>query len=537
MRFGQIAFWSMVCSLGLFLGCKDPLAATATLTYAVNPAVYTVGTAITPNNPTLSTGTATAYSVAPALPAGLVLDGTTGVLTGTPTTVAALATYTVTASTASGKVTANLQITVSAAALAIATQPKDQSIVTGQTAFFSVVATGSGALTYQWTRNGTLIGGATSASYITPASVLGDNGALFAVTVADAFGSSVTSTSATLTVTAQPLGVSSPTGRLVFARSRHTATLLPNGQVLMVGGYTGTALDSAELYDPASFSFTQTGSLGTARFYHTATLLQNGKVLITGGEIANIALNTAELFDPATGTFSPTGTMLLARSSHSATRLPNGKVLIVGGVDNQTYLSSAELYDPATGTFAATGSLTGEARANFSATLLSNGKVLIAGGFHLAELASAELYDPATGTFGATSSMLSARSYHTPISFSNGGVLIVGGAVTATVELYNPTTGLFTAAGVLGTPRNYWHTATLLTTGKVFVAGGIGQGNPPPLLSSAELYNPSLGTFSATGSLTSARQLHTATLLNDGRVLVAGGVGPGGALNSAELYQ
>ena len=143
-----------------------------------------------------------------------------------------------------------------------------------------------------------------------------------------------------------------PAGHLNTARHSHTATLLPNGKVLVTGGAnTSTILNSAELYDPATGTWSVTGSLNTARIYHTATLLQSGKVLVAGGGVAPSLPNTAEVYDPATGTWSVTGSLAAAHTGHAATLLPNGKVLIVGGTVDFSMLNNAELYDPAIGTW------------------------------------------------------------------------------------------------------------------------------------------------------------------------------------------
>ena len=121
--------------------------------------------------------------------------------------------------------------------------------------------------------------------------------------------------------------------------------------------------------------------MGAFRQSHTATLLLSGKVLVAGGE-NNFPLNSAELYDPATGTWTATGSLATSRSSHTATLLPNGNVLVAGGFTDQNFfpLNSAELYDPNSETWTPTASMNIPARAVHTATLLLNGKVLVAGG-------------------------------------------------------------------------------------------------------------------------------------------------------------
>jgi len=337
-------------------------------------------------------------------------------------------------------------------------------------------------------------------------------------------------------------GTWTATGSLNTGREVHTATLLPNGKVLVAGGFNGIYLASAELYDPGTGTWTATGSLGTARASYTATLLPNGKVLVAGGvDNNNVELASAELYDPASGSWTATGSLNTARAGYTATLLPNGKVLFAGGFDNNVVLASAELYDPATGTWAATGSLN-TARDGHTATLLPNGKVLVAGGTgnSVAALASAELYDSANGTWTTTASLGVARYGHTATLLPNGKVLVAGGfnsIYLASAELYDPGTGTWTATGSLGTARAYY-TATLLPSGKVLVAGGFNIGSSGGVsLANAELYDSASGTWTATGSLGTARSDHRATLLPNGKVLVAGGSNSTSShLTSAELY-
>jgi hypothetical protein len=300
---------------------------------------------------------------------------------------------------------------------------------------------------------------------------------------------------------------------------------------------------------------------------HTATLLSDGRVLIAAG-----GDTSADLYDPKTGKFSRTGSMSGPRTRATATLLSDGRVLIAGGYGASGVLASAELYDPATGVFTATGSMK-DGRSEATATLLSDGRVLIAGGYDglnaaAAEergtqrerplmaiypsgpppphenRASAELYDPGTGKFTATGSMKDGRMNHTAALLPDGRVLIAGGfsdivnfIPLASAELYDPSTGKFTATGSM-TVAGTIQTATLLSNGRVLVAGGAGVVVVDQLtfFTPAELFDPKTGKFTATGSMTDPRTYATATLLSDGRVLIVGGNRQSNLITSAELY-
>jgi Galactose oxidase, central domain len=310
-------------------------------------------------------------------------------------------------------------------------------------------------------------------------------------------------------------GTFSPAGTMASPRMGFTATELNNGKVLIAGGLDDRddVLDTAELYDPVARKFAAVANpMSDRRAFQTATLLLSGKVLIAGGatNLTGDTTNSADIYDPASNSFAPaTLPMDHQRAAHTATLFTTGpmagKVLITGGVGGSSFFfkdSSAELYDPTSQEFVLLPSFMNEPRSMHTATLLDDGSVLLAGGF--------------SGTVAVTGGMLSGAS----------------GLISNSAETFDPSTGDFACVGGFNsdtlrcnqsmTVARAAHTATLLATGpaphRVLLAGGIGAADPAAHgveLSSAELFNPAGGgSFVATDAMSTARALHTATLLH-----------------------
>src|SRR5882757_6843775 len=208
------------------------------------------------------------------------------------------------------------------------------------------------------------------------------------------------------------VGSVSPATPMLEPRSGHSATLLPDGRVLIAGGMRRNQqfYRSAELYDPTTGKFQSTGEMSTARVGQAAILLQSGKVLVAGGWIGTTSTNSVEVYDPRSGKFNAIATMTTKRGRPSATLLSNGDVLIAGGADRDAPggIASAEIFHPSTLTFEPVGSMH-HGRISHTATLLSDGRVLIAGGRGEDVTPSAELYDPKTSQFTETGKMLTPR--------------------------------------------------------------------------------------------------------------------------------
>lgn len=327
-------------------------------------------------------------------------------------------------------------------------------------------------------------------------------------------------------------------------RSSHTATLLPNGQVLVVGGSYGVAtsfLASAELYNPAAGTWTNTGALHTGRELHTATLLPNGQVLVAGGFDGTNQLASAEIYDPATGQWTVTAPMNRGRSYHAASLLADGTVLVAGGYTGSNSLASAEIYNPATSLWTSANPMNYDRRYH-TATRLMDGTVLVVGGLGTNTAISArngEIFNPATGNWTPTSSATNLWEYHTASLLPNGKVLVCGGVSGIRAGLYDPVAGVWTTNTAWLNVSRQLHTATVLPGGRLLVAGG-NQGGIQAT-NSVEIYDYTSGKWTLNSLASTNISIGTLTLLPNGKVLAAGGavtVGPDSflATNLAQIY-
>jgi hypothetical protein len=309
------------------------------------------------------------------------------------------------------------------------------------------------------------------------------------------------------------------------------ATLLLNGKVLIPKGFQGEADDPtpSEPYDPSIGAFTATGETD-GRLISTATLLPDGRVLMVEFTPGNPAIDFAryaQVYDPSTGAFTATGD-LVARTYATVGRAPllqDGRVFIAG-------YPTAQLYDPVSGSFAATGPYAAPAPGVMgSATLLADGRVLLTGAVNICFLALCrepgtawtELFDPKTGDYSLATGMKGWNNVYRATLLPSGKVLFVGedpyNGIPPSAEVFDPSNGTFTA---IGSPCGFGPT-TLLPDGTALITCG--------LLAISELYLWESATFATNSNMTTAREGHSSTLLTDGTVLIAGGNGL-----SAEIY-
>ncbi len=327
---------------------------------------------------------------------------------------------------------------------------------------------------------------------------------------------------------------------MTVSRLAPSQVTLPGGRILVAGGQgrDGHLLASAELYDPATNSWSATGSMATGRYRNTAVLLGDGKVLVTGGA-GDAAGATAELYDPVTGAWTPTGSMAQSRYELALAVLPGGKVLAAGGGPGNG--TGAELYDPVTGTWSPTGALA-VARFEFAWAQLTDGSVVITSD------RSAERYDPATGVWSSAGTPTGGGNHAMTLTrLADGRLLLAGGTDAgafvggeigppvhyASTSLYDPTANSWTAAAPLPSTVG-GHLALARAGGDVFFAGGITDSRAPLRL--AWRYDPAANTFTDLGEMNVGRAFATVAALPGNRLIVIGGRGELLPQGSTEVY-
>ncbi|HET7826343.1 MAG TPA: kelch repeat-containing protein [Anaeromyxobacter sp.] len=347
------------------------------------------------------------------------------------------------------------------------------------------------------------------------------------------------------------------------ARDHHTATLLPDGSVLVVGGiaFEQRALAAADRFDPGARAFRDGGALVVPRMAHAAVLLGSGEVLVTGGWDPGVpgtssgpASGATELYDAAASRFRAGPDMLVPRRGHSMTLLANGSVLVAGGVEHRgrgfPATTASELFDPPKEAFRP-GQHMVQGRWQHTATLLADGRVLLVGGraddypsaYAAPALSSAEVYDPAAGEFTATGSLLASRYGHSATRLADGRVLVLGGETTQgfgagpaqvpTAEIWDPATGAFTSAGSLADGRGF-HAAVELNDGTFLLVGGNRNEGLPS--GTTEIFDPARGAPTPGPQMSERRIRATATKLATGEVLVVGGNSSAAAVRPVDLF-
>lgn len=326
-------------------------------------------------------------------------------------------------------------------------------------------------------------------------------------------------------------------------RAAHSAVLLPDGRVALIGGCVAESCESGpdsatvDAFDPATGRIERAGTLLDRRVSAAVLALESGQVMVAGGWVGSDITAATEIWDPATGRSRRGPPLGLARADLAAIALGDGRWLLAGGYDGRGPVDSVEIYDPARGTLSPAGRLT-MARAGAGAARLPDGRVLLAGG--LAEggpTAAAEIFDPSTGRSAAAGALAGVRYKHSVAILADGRIFVFGGSdrrdnegKTTLVERFEPARGTFVGAGRLIDPRyKIGGSVVPLRDGRVLVAGGAER---------AELYDPASGRSVLVGpDFGASLNFATATLLPDGSVLVAGGYDEKGIRMNARAWR
>ena len=370
--------------------------------------------------------------------------------------------------------------------------------------------------------SGSITPGGIAVTSGTPVTVSPTATTVFTLTV------SGTGTAATATASVGVQGFTA-TGSMASARLSPTATLLPNGKVLVAGGGGAADLTSAELYDPAAGTFSATGSMAQARSRHAAVLMANGKVLMIGGTGAN---GVCEVYDPASGAFTATGSMGVNRYNVTAIALDDGRVLVAGGTGS---VIDAQIYTPSTGTWSAPINM-GTSQYFTDLVKLGDGRIMVCGPTAIGPA----IFNPVTNGFTPSARLVQSHTFGRAVLLADGRVWLSAGGGTALpynfTEAYVAGTDAWTASTPLLLGARTLHGQEKLASGKVLVLGGSNVAS----LATAEVFDPVANVVSATAPMNSARTNPTSVRLANGKVLVLGGtLDPNsnvGGLASAELF-
>ena len=353
-------------------------------------------------------------------------------------------------------------------------------------------------------------------------------------------------------------------------RAWHAASLLSDGRVMVTGGYeilpgppshTSINYDDAWIYHPISGSWSSGGKLAHYRYNHLSFVVSNGDVVLIQGGVPTPPQRARnwpiERYLIRAGSWTPWfQDSSWATAGPKGTQLPSGEIFFCGGYNYSSLLPSfggtsvdGSLYFPDTQIVQSVGQMT-YPRWEHTVSLLPGGRVLIVGGTgdpsSPVAMPFCEIWDPATSSFALADPLSTGRALHTATVLEDGRVLVVGGVsrrtnpwiVALTYQIYDPATGLWGAEGLMPDPRVN-HTATLLLDGKVLIAGGTNGSSSGTPTDVTFLYEPSSDTWAAGPLLETARNGPTATLLQDGTVLLVAGSSFDGAdnatLDSVEL--